>query len=89
MKYASICILVIMVCSLVISGCADKNDTASETSSSQISLANDTVAADAILSEGNVSITDTEIQDMEQEMKELEALIIEMEKEGNITIEEM
>lgn len=89
MKYASIYILVIMACGLVISGCADKSDTASEAPSSQISLTNNTAAADAILSEGNVSITDTEVQDMEQEMKELEALIIEMEKEENITIEEM
>jgi len=89
MKYTAICILTIMVCALALSGCTDKNDTSSETPASQISLANDTAAADAILSEGNISITDTEIQDMEQEMKELEDLIIEMEKEENITIEEI
>lgn len=88
MKYATICVLFIFVCALVISGCADKKDNASELTSS-ISLGNDTAAADAILAEGNVSITDTEIQDMEQEMKELEALILEMEKEENITIEEI
>lgn len=89
MKYATICVLFIFVCALVISGCADKKDNASEQTSSSISPGNDTAAADAILAEGNVSITDTEIQDMEQEMKELEALILEMEKEENITIEEI
>ncbi len=88
MKYTTVCILVMITCALALSGCTDKNDIGS-TSSSQISLANDTAAADAILSEGNVSITDTEIQEMEQEMKELEALIIDMEKEENITIEEV
>ncbi len=78
MKYASICILVIMACGLVISGCADKNDTASEAPSSQISLTNNTAAADAILSEGNVSITDTEIR-LWTGNERLEALF-EMEK---------
>ncbi len=89
MKYVNICILVIVICALALSGCTDKKDTTSELTSSQTSPANDTAVADAILAEGNVSITDTEIQDMEQEMKELEALISEMEKEENITIEEI
>lgn len=89
MKYTTICILAIVVCALALSGCTDKKNTTSELISSQISPANDTATADAILAEGNVSITDTEIQDMEQEMKELEALIVEMEKEENITIEDI
>ncbi len=89
MKYTTICILAIVICALAFSGCTDKKDTPSELTSSQISPANDTVNADAILAEGNVSITDTEIQNMDLEMKELDALISEMEKEENITIEEI
>ncbi|MGB3908454.1 MAG: hypothetical protein WBL02_08505 [Methanomethylovorans sp.] len=89
MKYAHICAMLIFVCALTISGCTDKKDSGSELTSSLVSLENDTAAVDAILIEGNVSITDAEIQDMEQEMKELETLILEMEKEGNITIEEI
>ncbi|WP_321418446.1 hypothetical protein [uncultured Methanomethylovorans sp.] len=87
MKYSNICVLAIVICGLVLSGCTDKKDTSSELTS-EISPANDTATADAILAEGNASITDTEIQDMDKEMKELEVLIVEMEKE-NITIEEI
>lgn len=88
MKYATICILVMFICALAFSGCIEKKDNTSLPSST-ISPANDTAVADAILAEGNVSITDTEILDMDQEMKELEALISEMEKEENITIEDV
>lgn len=89
MKYSTIFILAIVVCALALSGCTDKKDTASQLTSSKISPADDISTADALLSQGNASITDTEIQDMDQEMKELEAFIIEMEKEENITIEEI
>lgn len=89
MRYATIFVLAMVICGLALSGCTDKKDTAPELPSSQISTDNDTATADAILAEGNVSITDTEIQDMELEMKELEALIVEMEKEENITIDDI
>ncbi|WP_321417345.1 hypothetical protein [uncultured Methanomethylovorans sp.] len=89
MKYTTVCVLIMIVCAIVLSGCADKKDNASEISSSTISPVNDTSAADAVLANGNVSITDTEVLDMNQEMKELEALISEMEKEENITIEDL
>ncbi|MBC7086089.1 MAG: hypothetical protein H5T43_06980 [Methanomethylovorans sp.] len=89
MKYAVFYIMAIVLCVLVCSGCGDKKDTISEIKNSQISLGDNTTIADVMLAEGNVSITDTEIEEMEQEMKELEALIIEMEKEENITIEEI
>ncbi len=88
MKYTTVCVLIMVVCALALSGCVDKKDNTSLPSST-ISPVNDTATADAILASGNVSITDTEILDMDQEMKELEALIIEMEKEENITIEDI
>ncbi|MFA0822701.1 MAG: hypothetical protein ACC612_07405 [Methanomethylovorans sp.] len=88
MKYASIFVLAIVICSIVLSGCTDKRDTSSELTLPNVSPANDTATADAILTQGNASITDTEIQDMDKEMQELEALIVELEKE-NITIEEI
>ncbi|MFA0823431.1 MAG: hypothetical protein ACC612_11170 [Methanomethylovorans sp.] len=89
MKYTSICILAIFICGLAFSGCVDKKDNSSELASSAMISVNDTATADAVLAEGNVSITDTEILDMNQEMEELEALISEMEKEENITIEDV
>lgn len=88
MKYTNICVLVIVICSLLLSGCTDKESTSSEFPSPNISPVDDTATADAILAQGNATITDTEIQDMDKEMKELEALIVELEKE-NITIEEI
>lgn len=89
MKGKTICILIIVICALAFSGCADKKNTTSELTSSQTSPGNNIATADATLTEENVSITDTEIQDMGQEITELEALITEMEKEENITIEEI
>lgn len=89
MKYTTVCVLLMVVCALVLSGCADKNNNSSELPSSTISSANDSAIADSVLANSNVSITDSEILYMDQEMKELEALISEMEKEGNITIEDI
>ncbi len=89
MKYTTICILAMFICGLALSGCTEKKDNSSELPSSAMISVNDTATADAVLAEGNVSITDTEILDMDQEMEELEALISEMEKEENITIEDV
>lgn len=89
MKYTTICILAMFICCLALSGCTEKKDNSSELLSSATISVNDTATADAVLAEGNVSITDTEILDMNQEMEELEALISEMEKEENITIEDV
>lgn len=89
MKYTTVCILVMVVCALALSGCADKKNNASEVPYSSISPSNDSARADAVLASSNVSITDTEMLDMDQEMKELEALISEMENEENITIEDI
>lgn len=89
MKYTTVCVLLMVFCALVLSGCADKKNNASQVPYSTMSSSNDSATADAVLASSNVSMTDTEMLDMDQEMKELEALISEMEKEENITIEEI
>lgn len=89
MKRTTIYILAIVVCGLTLSGCMNKQDSTSEQPSSKVSPANYTATADVILAQENIGITDSEIQDLDQQMTELEKLIADMEQEGNFTIEEI
>ncbi|MEZ5335068.1 MAG: hypothetical protein R2741_07455 [Methanolobus sp.] len=83
----SIFFIAVLVFGIVVSGCADKIVPEEET------VSNDTVqelsAADEALNEEMIGITDTEIQDLEAELAELEALIDEMELEEDIIVEEI
>ena len=50
----------------------NKQDSISEQPSSKVSPANYTATADVILAQENIGITDSEIQDLDQQMTELE-----------------
>ncbi|WP_340817769.1 hypothetical protein [Methanolobus sp. WCC4] len=85
-KFRNIAIIAVLLFALVISGCADKDtteDTAGTGDTQNISV------ADEALNEEMVGITDTEMQDLEAELAELEALIDEMELEEEIVVEEI
>lgn len=86
-KIRNIVIIAVLLCGVVVSGCADKSITEEET------VINDTEpeisVADELLSEEMVGITDTEIQDLEAELAELEALIDEINLEDDIVLEEI
>lgn len=88
-------VLAVLIMGLVVSGCADK--TATETGQSQTPAEEETVSAhnsnntdiaeDALVSE-MTGITDTEIQDIEEEISDIEQLINETESE-EIVVEEI
>ncbi|WP_342304665.1 hypothetical protein [Methanolobus sp. ZRKC5] len=86
-KLRNIVIIAVLLCGVVMSGCADKSITEEET------VTNDTEpeisVADELLSEEMVGITDTEIQALEAELAELEALIDEIDLEEDIVLEEI
>ncbi|MDY0386892.1 MAG: hypothetical protein RBT65_07135 [Methanolobus sp.] len=86
-KLRNIVIIAVLLCGVVMSGCADKSITEEETvtddNESEVSV------ADELLSEEMVGITDTEIQDLEAELAELEALIEQIGLEEDIVIEEI
>lgn len=86
-KFRNIAIIAVLLCALVISGCTDKGTTEDD-----ITVAEEEQnlsVADEALNEEMVGITDTEIQDLEAELAELEALINEMELEEEIVVEEI
>ncbi len=86
-KIRNIVIMAALIIGVVVSGCADTSVTEEGT------VINDTEpaisVADELLSEEMVGITDTEIQDLEAELAELEALIDEMDLEEDIVLEEI
>ena len=76
-------VLLLVITGLVISGCIDQSDTSSEVESDQTST-ND---AESILAENNASLTNPELEELEDETKELDRLIESMDTEENITFE--
>ncbi|WP_319507093.1 hypothetical protein [uncultured Methanolobus sp.] len=86
-KLRNIVIIAVLLFGVVISGCADKGTTEEEAAT------NDTMqevsVADEAFSQEIVGITDTEIEDLESELAELEALIDEINLEEDIVIEEI
>ena len=76
-------VLLLVITGLVISGCIDQSDTSSEVEGDQTST-ND---AESILAENNASLTNPELEELEDETKELDRLIESMDTEENITFE--
>lgn len=87
-KLKNIAIIAVLLFALMVSGCADKDTTPDDSATAETSAQNLSVADEA-LNEEMVGITDTEIQDLEAELAELEALIDEMELEEDIVVEEI
>ncbi|WP_094228219.1 hypothetical protein [Methanolobus psychrotolerans] len=83
----NIVIIAVLLFCVLFSGCADKDTNEEE------AVTNDTMqevsVADEALSEEMVGITDTEIEDLESELAELEALIAEMDLAEDIVIEDI
>jgi hypothetical protein len=86
-RLRNIAIIAVLVFGVVISGCADKGTTEEEAAT--IDASQELSIADEVLNEEMVGVTDTEIQDLEAELVELEALINEMGLEEDIIVEEI
>ncbi|TGC11500.1 hypothetical protein CUN85_01105 [Methanolobus halotolerans] len=82
-----IVILAILVIGLVVSGCTEDISSEDEVVSGDTGV--DSSIADNTLNQEMVGITDSEIQDLEAQIAELEALISGMDQEENISVEEM
>lgn len=76
-------VLLLFITGLMISGCIDQSDTSSEVDGNQ----NGTGDAESILTENNASLTNTELEELENETKELDRLIESMDTEEKITFE--
>lgn len=85
-KLKNIAIIAVLLFTLAVAGCADKDTTEDDVATG--STENMSVADEA-LSEEMVGITDTEIQDLEAELEELESLINDIEAEEDIVVEEI
>ncbi|MBP1910375.1 hypothetical protein [Methanolobus bombayensis] len=87
-KAVNVIIIAVVIFGLIISGCAEKENT-----QEKVTLSNDTEqnisVADELLNEEMVGITDTEMQDLEAELAELESMINEMDLEEDLVIEEI
>ncbi|ETA69027.1 hypothetical protein MettiDRAFT_2517 [Methanolobus tindarius DSM 2278] len=93
-KTRKLIIIALVLFSLAISGCADKESTTEEQSdlsdsTDQTDNTQNISVADELLSEEMVGITDTEMQDLEADLAELEAMLNEMDLEEDIVIEEI
>ncbi|OPY20580.1 MAG: hypothetical protein A4E24_01079 [Methanomethylovorans sp. PtaU1.Bin093] len=83
-KFRCLVIIAVLLCGVVVSGCADKGTTdGTSDETEQISV------ADNALNEEMIGITDAEIQDMEAQLAELEQLVEEANLEEDIVIEEI
>jgi outer membrane murein-binding lipoprotein Lpp len=92
-KAGKVIIIAVVLFSLVISGCADTQSNTQEQSDLSDDVG-DTAdqnlsVADELLNEEMVGITDTEMQDLEADLAELEAMLNEMDLEEDIVIEEI
>jgi PBP1b-binding outer membrane lipoprotein LpoB len=81
-------ILGIMLLGLIVSGCTDRN-TQVEDNSSVNAEGTALAEADAALTDEMIGVTDPEVLQIETEMAEFEALVNEMNTEGNISVEEI
>ncbi|WP_340817774.1 hypothetical protein [Methanolobus sp. WCC4] len=84
-------IMAVLFLGLIVSGCADNASTEDQKASEDIEDV-DTSLAEETLNEEMVGITDTEIQDIEEELAEIETLINETngtDIESDIVVEEI
>jgi outer membrane murein-binding lipoprotein Lpp len=88
-KTRNLVIIAVVLFSLIISGCADKESTTQEQSELSETADKNISVADELLSEEMIGITDTEMQDLEADLAELEAMLGEMDLEEDIVIEEI
>ncbi|MDW7731672.1 MAG: hypothetical protein SCH66_04475 [Methanolobus sp.] len=88
LRRKQITILAILVLGLVVSGCTDNVSREDGTVSEDIGNT-DVSIADETLNDEMVGVTDSEIQDLEAELAELEKLINEMDLEEDISVEEI
>lgn len=88
-KTGNLVIIAVVLFSLIISGCADKESTTQEQSELSETADKNISVADELLSEEMIGITDTEMQDLEADLAELEAMLGEMDLEEDIVIEEI
>jgi outer membrane murein-binding lipoprotein Lpp len=88
-KTRNLVIIAVVLFSFIISGCADKESTTQEQSELSETADKNISVADELLSEEMVGITDTEMQDLEADLAELEAMLGEMDLEEDIVIEEI
>ncbi|WP_321430851.1 hypothetical protein [uncultured Methanolobus sp.] len=88
-KTGNLIVIAVVLFSLIISGCADKESTTQEQSELSETAEKNISVADELLSEEMVGITDTEMQDLEADLAELEAMLSEMDLEEDIVIEEI
>ena len=94
LKRKYIVILAILVLGLVVSGCtgdtSQEDETVSNsTAAEELNDYSNASVADVTLNEEMVGITDTDIQDIEEELEELEILINETDIEEDIVVEEI
>ena len=88
-KAGNVIIIAVVLFSLIISGCADKESTTQEQSNPSDSISQNVSVADELLSSEMVGITDTELQDLEADLAELEAMLNETKLEEDIVIEDI
>nr|WP_321497875.1 hypothetical protein [uncultured Methanolobus sp.] len=88
-KTGNVIIIAVVLFSLIISGCADKESTTQEQSDISDTAGQNLSVADELLSEGMIGITDTEMQDLESDLAELEAMLNSMDLDEDIVIEEI
>ncbi|WP_406657827.1 hypothetical protein V7O62_04500 [Methanolobus sp. ZRKC2] len=81
--------LAVLILALAVSGCTDSSSPEEETTISENVEMQEISVADETLNDEMVGVTDSEIQDLEAELAELEALMGEMDLGEDISIEEI
>ncbi len=88
-KIGKVIIITVVLFSLIISGCTDKESSTQEKNNLSSSADQNLSIADELLSQEMVGITDTEIQDLESNLAELEKMLNTAEQEEDINIEDI
>jgi low affinity Fe/Cu permease len=88
-KLRNIVIIGVLLFAIVISGCTD-NAATEDGASADATIDKNTAVAEDTLNEEMVGITDTEIQDIEEEIAEIDSLINETNgTDSDIIVEEV
>ncbi len=89
MKQIRYILLGLLICGFFVSGCIGNDDSAIETSEEPSSENSASDYADEILVEEGVGLTDEEIDSLEQDLAELEAMLEDLENGTDLTVEDV
>lgn len=80
--------LVFIICAVFITGCVGNDEAATESPAESSSEASSYDYADEVLAEEGAALTDEELDSLEEDLAELEAMLEDLENGTDLTVED-